>query len=115
MSKNIANKYCAINGRGFSQTPFSKKYTQTNKFESGGHNFGPSSNGPNISLRATEISSACELLGHSCARGGVQKGKIDPHTSLEFQSPEKKSAKRLDGTTIFFGSNAKFWYLKQKK
>ena len=44
-----------------------------------------------------------------------KKGLKHRHTSLEFQSPEKKSAKRLDGTTKFFGSNAKFWYLKLKK
>ena len=42
--------------------------------------------------------------------GGVGCFGVHAHTSLEFMSPEKKFAKQVDGTTKFFGSNAKFWY-----
>ena len=40
---------------------------------------------------------------------------ITIHTSPKWWSREKKFPKYSDGTTKFFGSNAKIWYLKQKK
>ena len=46
-----------------------------------------------------------------CGRLPSCADTVGQHTSLEFMSPEKKFAKQVDGTTKFFGSNAKFWYL----